>query len=368
MNRTAAVEYVLGLVARSFMAAEVRPALPALTPLTLSMIARQTIGLGNAVFQINSDVLVPVVSYSIAGNADPESWRYSVKLPFPNGDNPKDPEDLPVTVLPATRVLHVRYMPRPSAPWHGVAPLTAAGLTASQLAKIEQSLEYDASLPTGGILPMPDGVAPATVTKAGIALSDGKGKIGLLETTAQGMGQGTTAAPKGDWEQKRFGAMIPASSIEAREKALESVLEAMGVPSAMHRSNGAALRESFRHFNAVTIEPLAELIATELSEKYGRDIDNDVPTGGQERHIGALPGVLISRQGRHGPQGRGPYLGAADGLRDGGTGARARAQREWRGRHPVRRSTRMGHRECAGAVDGLDHTICCVLRFTTDTT
>ena len=43
ITQTAAVEFALGMVARSFMLAAPRPALSALDPLTLAMLARQTI-------------------------------------------------------------------------------------------------------------------------------------------------------------------------------------------------------------------------------------------------------------------------------------------------------------------------------------
>ena len=52
VNQTAAVEFALSLPARAFMMAETTPAIPALDPLTLSMLVRQTLALGNAVFQI----------------------------------------------------------------------------------------------------------------------------------------------------------------------------------------------------------------------------------------------------------------------------------------------------------------------------
>ena len=188
---TAAVEFALGMVARAFMAAEARPAIPSLTPLALSMLARQTISLGNAVFQIgaNGNGLLPVVSYSIRGNAGPESWRYQVRLPFPNGDEPIDPENLPVTELPQDRVIHVRYMPRPGAPWQGVSPLAAAGLSSQTLAYIERSLSYDARPPSGLILPQPDGLSTKGATQVKAALTDGRGGLTPIETTQAGTPQ-----------------------------------------------------------------------------------------------------------------------------------------------------------------------------------
>ena len=275
VNRTAAVEFSLGMIARAFMAAEPVPAIPGLNALTLAMIARQTISLGNAVFQVgaNGNGLLPVVSYSIRGNASPESWRYSVKLPFPNGDEPIDPENLPVTELPTGRVVHVRYMPRPSAPWQGVSPLVAAGISAETLAKIERSLSYDAQ-PIGGlILPQPDGISTRAVQQVRAALTTGQGALTPIETTSKGFGQTEAAAPKSDWEQKRFGALIPATSIDLREKITLAVLEIMGIPASLHTSAGAAQRESYRHFFTATVEPLGRLIQEELSAKMGRDIE-----------------------------------------------------------------------------------------------
>ena len=51
--QTAAVEFALSAIGKAFMSAVVQPAMPALTPLTLSMIARQTIAQGNAVYRIS---------------------------------------------------------------------------------------------------------------------------------------------------------------------------------------------------------------------------------------------------------------------------------------------------------------------------
>ena len=88
------------------MLAEPYPAVPALTPQVKSMMARQLLAQGNAVFEIGIDSigrrqrqsrlsLRPVAAYSIMGDADPASWRYSFKQQRPNGDNPLDIDDLP---------------------------------------------------------------------------------------------------------------------------------------------------------------------------------------------------------------------------------------------------------------------------------
>ena len=193
-----------------------------------------------------------------------------MKLPFPNGDEPIDPENLPVTELPTGRVVHVRYMPRPAAPWQGVSPLVAAGISAETLAYIERSLSYDAKPRGGLIMPQPDGISTRGIQQVTTAITEGQGRITPIETTAKGFGQGDSAAPKSDWEQKRFGALIPATSIDLREKFTLAVMEIMGIPASLHTSAGAAQRESYRHFFTATIEPLGKLIQEELSAKMGR--------------------------------------------------------------------------------------------------
>ena len=84
--RTGAVEFCAGILGRAFMAAETTPAMPGLDPLTLSMLVRQTVLLGNAVFRISNRRgrsggvrLLPVVSYSVINRQcpAPETWRYA---------------------------------------------------------------------------------------------------------------------------------------------------------------------------------------------------------------------------------------------------------------------------------------------------
>ena len=161
ISQTAAVEFGLGMISRAFMLAEIMPAHPALTPLTLGMIARQTVGLGNSVFLLEASRarglrLIPVGGYEISGGALPESWVYEVEQGLPGGDTSR-------RVVKYDGVVHVRYNPRPSAPWAGVSPLSGAGLTSETLSKTERSLAWDAGIPTGALMPQPDGISPKAV-------------------------------------------------------------------------------------------------------------------------------------------------------------------------------------------------------------
>ena len=276
---TAAVEFAVGIIGRAAMAAEVKVSGATLDPHTMAQLFRETILLGESVQLIdlnrrtNDLRLLPVATRPIiTGGPAPESWRYEVRLPRPNGEDPLYIDQLPVRNVGAEGVIHVRYMPYRSAPWQGVSPLQSAGFTAETLARIEKSLQDDAKMPTGGIMPQPDGVSPTGITQVKAAVTAGKGALTLAETTASGFGLGPNAAPRKDWEQSRFGPMVPLASIQLWEGAMLAVLAALGVPPSLYTSQGAALRESYRHLFGSTIEPLAQLIAAELSEKLEEEI------------------------------------------------------------------------------------------------
>ena len=235
VNKTGAVEFALGMVARAFMFADPVPAVPALTPLTMSMIARQTVSLGNAVFALSvSDRtralrLMPVAGYKVEGEPEPETWRYELNKRRPVPADDVDEDKGVTTNVAWDGVVHVRYMPRSSAPWLGVSPLIGAGITSDELAKIERSLSYDAGPAAGMILPIPDGVGKTAAETVKNDLSQGLGKLTFIETTRGGFGQGQGAAPEKDWEQKRFGALVPETNINLRDKTALWVLAAMGI-------------------------------------------------------------------------------------------------------------------------------------------
>lgn len=273
--QTYPVEFALGMVGRAFMLAEVTPKLATLSPLMLSMIARQTL-LGNSVWEVAFDreigepVLLPIAEYEVRGGMLPRSWRYQIEQELPAGDRLR-------RNLPWNGVVHVRYMPRPSAPWHGVSPLVAAGLTSKQLARIERSLAYEAEPPSGIMLPLPDGMSSRQTTAVNTALTTGRGGVTPIETTAGGFGQGQQAAPRQDWQQKRYGPEVPATSIQMRDTTGEAVMSVLGMPPGLYNAAGGAQRESNRHFYTVTAEPLGVLIQDELSLKLEREVTITFP-------------------------------------------------------------------------------------------
>ena len=270
--RTAAAVIGLDMIGRSFMLAEPSPNHAWLTPQLLYMLAVQTIGRGNAVFTVEVPRLrpmrlSPVAWYEVGGNEEPEDWVYYYRRNRPNREEPLGVESLPIRSKRSADVVHVRKNPPAGMPWQGRSPLLDAGLTSEQLARIEQSLLWDASVPSGMLMPVADGAGNAAKTQIAGALGRGKGKTTIVETQKAGMGQGMQAAPQDDWKNVRFGAEPQGTSITLRDSTFDYVLGVLGIPPPLLKSAGGALREAHRHFQTDTIKSLGTLIAAELSEK-----------------------------------------------------------------------------------------------------
>ena len=154
------------------------------------------------------------------------------------------------------------------APWHGISPLVRAGVTAETLANVERSLKYDVGPVPGYLMPLPDGSTPAQAQQVANALANGKGAITPIEAITA-FGPVTPAQTKDAYDQKRFGPMVPATSIQLRDGSALAVMAAMGALPAMFQSEGSGLRESYRNLFTGTVEPLGKLISAELSEKLG---------------------------------------------------------------------------------------------------
>ena len=171
--------------------------------------------------------------------------------------------------VPSANVVHVRYLPNPAAPWYGVGPLQAAGLTAAQLADIERSLGHDARTPVSHLLPVPDTATTGQRTGLAGSIRDAQGKVSVEPTPSGGWAAGKEGAPRRELETSRTGPQAPASSIELREKTAAWVESALGVTPGLFSTNAGASREGLRMFYHFTLMPLAVLIQTELALKLG---------------------------------------------------------------------------------------------------
>ena len=288
-SATGAAVAAVGAVGSVFAVARPSTLAEVLTAHVLRDYAQRMLTGGNFVAILDAMELLPVSAFEVVGGgSSPSTWIYDLELPRPNGRPDKQR-------LPAAAVLHVKHNALPSSPWMGRSSLTGT-LAATALANIERSLSLDSSIPTGGILPQPDGISPTGIAQIRAALSQGKGALTLVETTAAAFGLGKESAPRRDWQQSRFGPEIPASSVAWQDAASNAVLAALGVHPALFSGGGEGQREAHRLMVAGTCQALAALLEAELMGKAGMSMSlnfsaaQSVDLRGLGRFVGSLTG------------------------------------------------------------------------------
>ena len=257
-DQLAAVETAVGLWGRGFASATVTPEVPALTPAVLESMGRSLALKGEGVYVLDTGidgalVLRACSAWEIHGGSDPALWVYNVTIPGPSRVERR--------VVTADRLTHIKYATRPGEPWRGVSPLGMASQTRDLATWLERKLTQEVSSSSGYLLPIPDGAELPDTLKA--TLRNALGGLVVLESVAAGWGQGKEAAPREDWEVKRFGANPPDVLAKLRQDTRGDVLAAYGIPSQIHGTGGSA-RESYRQFLGSTIQPLAKLVVESL--------------------------------------------------------------------------------------------------------
>lgn len=267
VDRTAAVEFGVGLLARCFAVALVEPAelAPVLPASRREELIRRLLLTGNYVAGIDVDsdgrlALQPASTFDLRGGPAESSWRYWLDLPGPS--------ETVQRFLPSRGVVHVRIGADPVMPWMGVSPLVNAGLSSALLARIELRTGQEANARVGHLLPVPDGTSDESIDALKVDLGALEGKIALVESQTAGHGQGRQAAPSSDWRLQRLGAEFPEGNINLRRQAGADVVAALGIPAPLFvAADGATVREAYRQLLVSTIQPLAELVAEELARK-----------------------------------------------------------------------------------------------------
>ena len=263
-----AVEVAAGWYSRAFSTATVEPAngrTAALTPALLGDVARRLVTAGEAVLLVEVDgpavSLVPAVWWTLTGGPR-RPWRYSVTT-----SGPSTTETINVT---GEGVVHCAWAWDAREPWRGRSPLALAGESGRLARALERALADETSGPVGTLIPMPvdasegdegdeDPLAPLRREIAGL-----RGRVGLVETTAAGFGEGRAASPAQDWRPQRLGADPPDSLPVLREAVESTVLACCGIPPDLVRAGGAQ-REAYRRWAAASVAPLARVIGDELA-------------------------------------------------------------------------------------------------------
>ena len=295
-----AVETAAGLWARGLSSADVPSGVP-VGPRLLAEVGRDLARRGEAVYLLDVAPagrlrLLRATTYDVWGDSpDPADWWYRLSCTAPRTTR--------TVTAPAASVFHVRYATEPHSPARGIAPLTYASYTGQLMGALEQSLGYEAGGAVARLVALPEGHnnPPALAD----AIRTARGKTLLPETVANGWGD-RNAAPKTDWKPARLGADPPAGLVSLRGAVESTVLSVFGIPSALGPAgltDGTAQRESARRLWALTIQPLASLVAEELSRvleqpvalTFGRAAQADLAA--KARAVGGLvkAGVALDR-------------------------------------------------------------------------
>ena len=295
-----AIECAAGIWARSLSTATVTPdgAAPIGTR-WLQEVGRDLARRGEVVYLVDVAPrgrlrLLRASAADVSGDGpDPADWWYRLTVTGPRTTR--------TVTAPAGSVVHVRYATEPHAPARGVSPLQYASLTGRLGANLERSLGHEAGGAVGRLIALPEGHQnPAGLADA-IRTADGRTL--LPETVAGGWGD-KQGAPKRDWKPERLGAEPPTALVQLRQHVESTVLACFGIGAPLGPqgwTDGTAAREAARRLWTLTVQPLGDLIAEELTRVLERPVSLEYgrPSGmadlaARARAVGALSKAGIS--------------------------------------------------------------------------
>ncbi len=255
---------------------------------TMAMVARSLALRGEFVGLVRGDGIVPCSDWDLSTrNGRPRAYRVSVS---------EAGGGTTMTAL-AAEVLHVRIGSDPVTPWLGSAPLKRSSLSAGLLHAVETSLSEVFELaPIGSqVVPMPEQKDTDSVAM-GRSFRGQRGRVLLRESVQVSAAGGP--APQVDWKPASLSPDLePVMPAEMLAAARDAVCGVFGVLPALFNSatTGPMTREAQRHLATWTLQPIAELIAEEATEKLGAAVAIDVLTplqafdqGGSARAVATL--------------------------------------------------------------------------------
>ena len=261
--KTATIEACAGLWSRAFASATVEGA--PISRRQLATIGRRLCEVGETIFLIDVDAgglqLQEAQSWEIFGRAG--AWRYQLTL--------TDPSYIRTVNRMADSVLHFQYAVDQAEPWRGAGPTRGADKSTDAHKALERSVDHEGNRSTGGLIPVPD-VNSTSGLQADIQAL--KGKNVLVPSTQGGWDQGANVGGRSDWNISRSGPEFTAPEVDMRLQLADGLAGACGVPPALLRGDGdgTGYREAWRQFLHATVQPAADLVAEECSEKLERQV------------------------------------------------------------------------------------------------
>lgn len=239
-----------------------------LTPQTLAQAARSLALRGEAVYLLR-DRLVPCSDWDVT-TRDGIPTAYRVTIPDAGGGRT-------ATAL-AGEVLHLRIGSDPVAPWAGTAPLRRSSLSAGLLHAVETALHeaYEAAPLGSQVVPFPE-TDDTNRDKLARSFRGQRGRVLLRESVTTTAAGGPT--PQTDWRPSDLSPDLSRTmAVETLTEARAAIAHAFGLlPAALDpKAAGPLIREAQRHLASWTLQPIAELVAQEATEKLGAPVSLDV--------------------------------------------------------------------------------------------
>ena len=271
---TAGVQAAAGIVGRALSAATLEGDGGAVNPHLLEgigtdlvragrFLGRLIVGPGGRVRILRAGAVASVVS----GEADPDTWRYSLSMGGPSSAR--------TVWATAAEVINVRINSDSYRPWEGIAPLARAVASGQLAARLAASLGDEADVVVSRILPIAQGSGEGAANQLSKVIAGTlPGRLAFPETQLAGAGAGRSSAPMRDFGATRTGWEAPPSAATIYAHLFSEVAEVCGVPGALVNpaSAGPAAREAWRRLTVGTIEPYARLIESELTRVLERPV------------------------------------------------------------------------------------------------
>ena len=226
-------------------------------------LGRLTVGPAGRVRILRAGAVASVVY----GEADPESWRYSLSMGGPSSAR--------TVWATAAEVVNVRINADSYRPWEGIAPLARAVASGELAARLASSLGDEAAVTVSRIIPIAQGSGAGAANLLSKAIAGQlPGRLAFPETQLAGAGAGRSSAPMRDFGSTRTGWESPISGPQLYAHLFSEVAEICGVPGALVNptSAGPAAREAWRRLTVGTCEPYARLLESELSRVLERTV------------------------------------------------------------------------------------------------
>lgn len=240
-----------------------------LTKRALAIAGRMLALRGEAIFYITDDMLIPVSDWDLSTRLS-RPTAYRLTLPDIGGGKS-------MTAL-AGEVLHFRIGADAIQPWYGTAPLKRSSLSADLLEIVERALvEVYGDAPLGSsIVPMPE--TPETdLADIARGFRGSRGKV-LVRESVQVQAAGGPA-PAQDWRANDLTPDLSKAMLDKTlDQARDQINAAYGILPGLNNkaTTGPMVRESQRHLAQWTLQPMAESMAEEATDKLGSAVTLDV--------------------------------------------------------------------------------------------